>query len=92
MVAEWATQFGRASTLIVTGDSWASTLHMARTVGAVLPDRALALGGGVTHVNVREAFDVADALIVGSALEEESFTGPLWEAKARALAETAGLA
>jgi len=39
---------------------------------------------------VREALDVADVAIVGSALEERPFTGPVSAAKARALAAEAG--
>jgi predicted TIM-barrel enzyme len=40
------------------------------------------LAAGVTLANVREALEVADALIVGSALEEKPFTGPVSAAKA----------
>lgn len=90
-LAEWATRSGRASTVIVTGESWSSTLEMARTVRSALPNTPLAIGGGVTLANVREAFQVADVLIVGSALEEKPFTGPVSAAKAKALAEEAGL-
>ncbi len=89
-IAEWATKFGGASVVIVTGDSWASTLHMARSARSVLPDTPVAIGGGVTLANVREALDVADVAIVGSALEERPFTGPVSASKARALAEEAG--
>ncbi len=45
-IAEWATKFGGASVVIVTGDSWASTLHMARSARSVLPDTPVAIGGG----------------------------------------------
>ena len=85
-MAEWATKFGGASVVIVTGDAWASTLDMARTARMALPETPVAIGGGVTLANVREAFDVADVAIVGSALEERPFTGPVSAAKARALA------
>ena len=77
--------------MIVTGDSWSSTVDMARTVRSAVPDTLLAIGGGVTLGNVREALEVADVLIVGSALEEQPFTGPVSAAKARELVETAGL-
>jgi len=89
-IAEWATKFGGASVVIVTGDSWDSTLDMARTARSVLPEVPVAIGGGVTMANVREALDVADVAIVGSALEERPFTGPVSASKARALAEAAG--
>jgi len=85
-MAEWATKFGGASVVIVTGDAWASTLDMARTARMALPETPVAIGGGVTLANVREAFDVADVAIVGSALEERPFTGPISAAKAHALA------
>jgi len=89
-MAEWATKFGGASVLIVTGDSWTTTLEMARTVRGALPDTPVAVGGGVSLANVREALDVADVAIVGSALEEKPFAGPVSASKARALAEKAG--
>src|SRR5207237_1959227 len=85
-VAEWATKFGGASVVIVTGDAWASTLDMARTARMALPETPVAIGGGVTLANVREAFDVADVAIVGSALEERPFTGQAPAAKARSSA------
>jgi len=88
-LAEWATKFGGAAVVIVTGDAWASTIDMAHAARSVLPDTPVAIGGGVTLANVREALDVADAAIVGSALEERPFTGPISPAKARALAEQA---
>jgi len=90
-LAEWATKFGGASVVIVTGESWAATLHMARTARRTLPDTPVAVGGGVSLANVREALDVADVAIVGSALEDKPFTGPVSAAKARALAQEAGL-
>jgi membrane complex biogenesis BtpA family protein len=85
-IAEWATKFGGASVVIVTGDSWATTLEMARAARRALPDTPVAIGGGVSLANVREALDVADVAIVGSALEEQPFTGPVSASKARALA------
>jgi len=90
-IAEWATKFGGASVVIVTGDTWATTMEMARTARRVLPDTPVAVGGGVSLANVREALDVADVAIVGSALEEKPFTGPVSASKARALAQEAGL-
>jgi predicted TIM-barrel enzyme len=88
-IAEWATKFGGASVVIVTGDSWATTLEMARAARRALPDTPVAVGGGVSLANVREALDVADVAIVGSALEEKPFTGPVSASKARALAQEA---
>lgn len=89
-LAEWATKFGGASVVVVTGDSWTSTLEMARAARSALADTPVALGGGVSLANVREALDVADVAIVGSALEEKPFTGPVSASKARALANEAG--
>ncbi len=82
----WADLFDRTS----VPDSWTTTLEMARTVRGALPDTPVAVGGGVSLANVREALDVADVAIVGSALEEKPFTGPVSASKARALAEKAG--
>ena len=41
-MAEWATKFGGAAVVIVTGDSWAATLNMARTARS----RAAQYAGG----------------------------------------------
>jgi uncharacterized protein len=88
-LAEWATKFGGASAVIVTGDTWPATVKMAEAVQSSLPGTPVAIGGGVTLANVREAFECADILIVGSALEERPFTGPVSFEKARALVEQA---
>ena len=90
-VAEWAIKFGGAATLIVTGADWASTLEMCQLARAGAPDVPIAIGGGVTHANVLEAFRHADAVIVGSALEQRPFTGPVSAEKARRLAEQVGV-
>ncbi len=90
-LAEWATKFGGASTVIVTGDTWPATMNLAQTVRSALPGTPVAIGGGVSLTNVREAFQCADIVIVGSALEERPFTGPVSVDKARALVEQARL-
>ncbi len=82
-LAEWATKFGGAAAVIVTGACWTDTLAMAESVRRAGLDVPVALGGGVQHDNVRAALDVADAVIVGSALEEQPFTGPISADKAR---------
>jgi uncharacterized protein len=88
-VAEWAVKFGGAAALIVTGASWSETLQMVATARRGAPDTPIAIGGGVTQANVAEALAHADLAIVGSALEEHPFTGPLSAAKARTLAAAA---
>jgi membrane complex biogenesis BtpA family protein len=91
-VAEWATKFGDASALIVTGSSVAESVSMVRDVRAVCPGVPVLLGGGVTHANVAEVLREADAVIVGSALEERPFTGPISAEKARAFIAAARVA
>ncbi len=88
-MAEWAVKFGGASVLIVTGGDWSSTLAMCEAARRGAPGTPVAVGGGVTHANVAEAFEHADVAIVGSALEERPFTGPVSADKARKLAELA---
>jgi membrane complex biogenesis BtpA family protein len=90
-MAEWAIKFGGASTLIVTGADWTSTLEMCQLAQAGAPGMPIAIGGGVTHANVSEALEHADAVIVGSALEQRPFTGPVSADKARRLAQQAGV-
>jgi membrane complex biogenesis BtpA family protein len=88
-MVEWATKFGGASVLIVTGADWRSTLGMARTARQAAQGARIAIGGGVTFDNVAEAFTCADIAIVGSALEERPFTGPVSKEKARRLVDAA---
>lgn len=88
-LAEWATKFGDASALIVTGASMTESLAMIREVRAAYPEVSALVGGGVTHANVADALREADAVIVGSALEEHPFTGPISAEKAAAFVRTA---
>jgi uncharacterized protein len=90
-VAEWAVKFGGASALIVTGSDWSSTLSMCQAARRGAPGVPIAVGGGITHANIGEVFGYADAAIVGSALEERPFTGPVSAEKARQLVELAAL-
>jgi membrane complex biogenesis BtpA family protein len=82
-LAEWAMKFGDASALIVTGASIAESVSMVREVHAAYPEIPVLIGGGVTHANVAETLRTADAVVVGSALEERPFTGPVSAEKAR---------
>jgi uncharacterized protein len=88
-MAEWAVKFGGAATLIVTGADWRSTLGMCDAARRGAPNTPIAIGGGVSHANIGEAFAHADVAIVGSALEERPFTGPVSAEKARKLAQLA---
>jgi membrane complex biogenesis BtpA family protein len=88
-VADWAVKFGQASALIVTGGDWPSTLEMVAAARQGAPATPIAIGGGITQATIGQAFACANIAIVGSALEERPFTGPVSEAKARALAEAA---
>ena len=88
-LAEWAVKFGGAAVLIVTGANWSATLQMIDTARQGAPGTPIAIGGGVTHANVSEALTRADLAIVGSALEERPFTGPVSADKARRLVASA---
>ena len=88
-VAEWATKFGGASALIVTGASILESISMIHEVRAASPGVPVLVGGSVTHANVAETLHDADAVIVGSALEERPFTGPISPEKAAAFVRAA---
>jgi predicted TIM-barrel enzyme len=83
-LAEWATKFGDASAVVVTGASIVESVSMIREVRGACPEVCVIVGGGVTHANVAETLREADAVIVGSALEEHPFTGPISPEKAAA--------
>jgi membrane complex biogenesis BtpA family protein len=85
LVAEWAVKFGGAAVLIVTGADWSGTLAMVAEARRGAPLTPIAIGGGVNPANVGEALTHADVVIVGSALEERPFTGPVSAEKARQL-------
>lgn len=88
-VAEWAIKFGRAAAVIVTGSSFQETLGLVDATRQACPGISVAIGGGVTQANVSQAMAAADALIVGSALEERPFTGPISAVKAADLVAAA---
>ncbi len=71
-----AVERGLADALIVTGlgTGRAADLDDARRVRAVLPDAPLLVGSGVDVDNVRETLDVADGVIVGTALKAGGVT------------------
>jgi uncharacterized protein len=88
-LVEWVAKFGDVSAVIVTGSSMAESAAMIREVRDVAPELPAIIGGGVTHNNVAEALSQADAVIVGSALEERPFTGPVSAEKAAAFVRAA---
>jgi membrane complex biogenesis BtpA family protein len=88
-VAEWAMKFGDASALIVTGASIRESVSMVQEVRGACPDAPVLVGGSVTHANVAETLREADGVIVGSALEEHPFTGPVSLEKAAAFVRAA---
>jgi uncharacterized protein len=88
-LAEWVMKFGDASAVIVTGASISESVEMIREVRGVAPEFPVIIGGGVTHANVAQALMEADGVIVGSALEEHPFTGPVSAAKAAAFVRAA---
>jgi len=88
-LAEWVMKFGDASAMIVTGASMSETVDMIHEVREIAPEFPIIIGGGATHANVAEALLHADAVIVGSALEERPFTGPVSPEKARSFVSAA---
>lgn len=88
-VAHWALKFGAADALIITGHSPSETLQLIHQVRTVHPEAHVLVGGGVSHDNVGQIMSVADGVIVGSALEERPFTGPVSLEKAKAFVRAA---
>lgn len=88
-LAEWVMKFGDASAVIVTGTSIADSIRMVHEVRGVAPQLPVVIGGGVTETSVTEALRYADGVIVGSALEERPFTGPVSREKAAAFVRAA---
>lgn len=81
-MAHWALKFGGADGLVITGRVFSETLDRVRQVKERRPDADVIIGGGIKHHNVQEALRLADAVIVGSALEEKPFTRPISSQKA----------
>lgn len=66
----WAAQTG-ANALILTGFSYAESLHQLQTVRQAGIHKPLLLGGGADENNVAEALRFADGVIVSSALKRD---------------------
>jgi membrane complex biogenesis BtpA family protein len=88
-LAEWVVKFGDTSAVIVTGTTISQSIEMIREVRSVAPSLPVVIGGGLTHANVAQALMEADGVIVGSALEERPFTGPVSAEKATAFVRAA---
>lgn len=67
-----AVTYGRADGLVLTGRSFAETRDMLVQARSAQPSVPLIIGGGVTAENVAEALQLADAIIVSTALKETS--------------------
>jgi len=83
---------GLADVLVVSGSGTGRPVDMARLrrVRAVAPGAPLWVGSGVTPATVRPLLEVADGVIVGSALEEGGRAGaPVDPARVRAFVEAA---
>jgi hypothetical protein len=87
--AHWALQFGAADALIITGHTFQETIARIRSVREIHPEAKIVVGGGIKHSNVREALQLADGVIVGSALEEKPFIGPISPSKAHEFVQIA---
>lgn len=88
-LAEWVMKFGDSSAVIVTGTSIAESIQMVREVRGVAPQLPVVIGGGVTEASVMDALLDADGVIVGSALEQRPFTGPISREKAASFVRAA---
>jgi membrane complex biogenesis BtpA family protein len=80
--AHWALQFGAADALIITGHTFTETINHITKVREVHPEAKIVVGGGIKNTNVREVLQIADGVIVGSALVEQPFIGPICSSKA----------
>ena len=86
--AEETAYRGRADALIVTGSATgqAASLDHLRQVRAAVPDRPLWVGSGVRAETVAELLDIADGVIVGTALKHDGRVNEaVDEKRARAL-------
>lgn len=70
--ARQAVTFGRADGLILTGQSFGQSLEMLEQVRAAELGAPLFLGGGANAGNISRALEVADGVIVSSALKATS--------------------
>ena len=66
---EFALRLGRADALVLTGKSYAETLHMVTTVRAQYAEAPIVVGGGVTAENFGELARVADGAIVSTSMK-----------------------
>ena len=95
--ARWATTFGRADGLILTGQSFDESMQMISEVRQAKLDAPLLIGGSVTDRNVQQALQVADSVIVSTAFKpvggwtRESLQADWDPAKIRTFAAAAGL-
>lgn len=83
---------GLADALVVTGPETGrpASLGDLRTVRDAVPDRPLLAGSGATAETVREILELADGVIVGSAIEEGGRAGrPVDPERARRFVEAA---
>jgi membrane complex biogenesis BtpA family protein len=90
--AEETAYRGRADGLIVSGSGTGrpTSLEDLRRVKAAVPDRPLLVGSGATPETARELLNVADGLIVGTAIKEQgATTAPVDPDRARRLVEAA---
>ena len=89
-----AAEFFRADGLIVTGTATGQPPSLDELVevreASILP---LTVGSGVSTENITAFLEVADAVIVGSAIKEEgNWANPIDPARAARLAEVSGIA
>lgn len=88
-----AMDFQSADAVIVTGKDTRETLELAEEVRAVNSDATLIIGGRIDETSIRGALDIADSVIIGSALKAvPGIRGRVDPDKASALANAASRA
>ncbi len=70
VAAEWAARHG-ADGLVLTGYSYAESLHYLETVRKTGLGKPLLMGGGADETNVAEVLNYADGVVVSSALKRK---------------------
>lgn len=80
---KWCKKMG-SDTFLVCGRSHDQTLDYCRRARKITDNQKIVIGGGVNLNNLEESLAVCDGFVVGSAVEEVPFTGPVSEKKAEA--------
>lgn len=90
VAADLAWRMGHADALVVTGYAVDDSLGRIREVKIALPDAFVLAGGGATASNLKDFFEFADGVVVGSSIKDTGkFVGKVDAAKLAAFMEAA---